>query len=120
MDNDSLHVETWHAYIENGFGGIADQGKAENRGRVLRIILEKAVGLQKQLHVQQSKYIVQWISGGTPFSAEHMQIQGVDVAESWPRVVQYCLEPLIMKAVHCREAYSGTVVIVPAIVVCIP
>jgi hypothetical protein len=120
MHEDNRHVESWHAFIENKFAGIVDQGKAENRGRVLRIILEKAVSLQKQLHVQQAKYIVQWISAGTPFSAENMQIQVVEVLESHPRVVQYCLEPLIIKAVHCREAYNSTVVIVPAIVVCIP
>jgi len=84
----------------------------------LRRILEKAVGLQRQLHVQQSKYIVEWINGGTPFSAEYMQIQGVQVPDSRPRVVQYCLEPLILKVVR-REEHHGTVVIVPATVICI-
>ncbi|KAL5349553.1 hypothetical protein ACLOAV_005848 [Pseudogymnoascus australis] len=111
---ESRHIESWHAFIENKFAGIADQGKAENRGRFLRRILEKAVSLQKKLHVQESNYIVEWISGGTSFSAEYMQIQGIQVPESRPRVVQYCLEPLILKAV-CREEYHGTVVIVPAI-----
>ncbi|KFY31790.1 hypothetical protein V493_00798 [Pseudogymnoascus sp. VKM F-4281 (FW-2241)] len=116
---ENRHVESWHAFIENKFAGIAEQGKAENRARFLRKILEKTVSLQKQLHVQQAKYIVQWISAGSPFSTECMQIQGVEVPESRPRIVQYCLEPLILKAV-CREEYRGTVVIVPAIVICIP
>ncbi|KFY02399.1 hypothetical protein V494_00074 [Pseudogymnoascus sp. VKM F-4513 (FW-928)] len=115
---ENRHVETWHAFIENKFAGMAEQGKAENRARVLRKILEKTVSLQKQLHAQQEKYIVQWISAGSPFSTEYMQIQGVEAPESRPRIVQYCLEPLIVKAV-CREEYRDTVVIVPAIVICI-
>ncbi|KFX96516.1 hypothetical protein O988_05264 [Pseudogymnoascus sp. VKM F-3808] len=116
---ENRHVEAWHAFIENKFASIAEQGKAENRALFLRKILEKTVSLQKQLHAQQAKYIVQWISAGSPFSTEYMQIRGVEVPESRPRIVQYCLEPLIIKAV-CREEYRGTVVIVPAIVICIP
>jgi len=120
LTDDGEAIENLQTYVEKKIGDTADPGEAENRGRVLRRILQKAVSLHRQLPVQQAKYFVNWISAGSPFSAETMQIRGEEVAESRPRVVQYCLEPLVEKAVYCREAYTGTVVIVPAIVVCKP
>jgi hypothetical protein len=63
-------------------------------------------------------YFVDWIAPVSPFSDETMQIRGGEGQESCSRVVQYCLEPLIHKAVYESDRYNGFVVIVPAVVVC--
>jgi hypothetical protein len=69
-------VAYWYEKIENRFGGMSKVEKAETRARVLRKLIEKAMALQKKPHQQHERYLVHWLSPGTPFSSDFMQAEG--------------------------------------------
>jgi hypothetical protein len=92
--------------------------KAATRTRPLQKLIITAMALQKKLHQQQACYLIRWITRGTQFSPDLMQVD--DGAESSKRrstAVQYCLQPLVQKLAGDHGSERKPVVIMRAVVI---